>query len=132
MAKRNLLHPDLRREIVSLALDGVQPAMIHRQIGGKATMPSIYMALTRARKEGQPIGRFPPKRLPSTREGGVTARVAVWQQAEFEALKKGADARGLKPAELVRRIVAAVLAGDLVDAVLDDLDASGGGADANG
>lgn len=128
MAKRNLLHPDLRREIVSLALDGVQPAMIHRQIGGAATIPSIYMALTRARKEGQPIGRFPPKRLPSTREGGVTARVAVWRQAEFDALKKGADARGLEPAELIRRIVAAVLAGDLVDAVLDD----GGGADADG
>lgn len=132
MASANVMSAELRSEIVSLALKGVQPALIYRQIGGKATMGSIYMALTKARKEGQPIGRFPPKRLPSTREGGVTARVAVWQQAEFEALKKGADARGLKPAKLVRRIVAAVLAGDLVDAVLDDLDASGGGADANG
>ena len=96
---------------VKLARDGLRPADIAEKLG--CAPGTIHHYLSRARAAGLDIPKF--------RGGARMGRAAKVIPTEIaRALEPHAQARGLKVADLVRRLLEETIRADLVDAVLDD------------
>jgi hypothetical protein len=103
--------------IVALALQGVPPRQIEQQIF--ASVGTIYVVLTAARKRGIAVPLFKKAADPAPAGTPRLVQVDIPRRC-VAALARHAEARGISPFALARRIVEVVADVDLVDAVLDD------------
>jgi len=98
---------------VTLGMTGMHPADIAEKVGCARATVSHY--LMQARKDGIDVPRHPTG--PMGRR--LTAEVSV-PRLLHDRLERLARARGMTANALARRLLANCVAGDLVDAVLDD------------
>lgn len=105
----------LSQAIIGLARAGNHPTTIAAQTG--AAVNTVNNVLSRARREGEPVPYFGLAGRPAGAMGEPDWRLFRLPKA---ILDPHAAARNVKPGALATAIVAAVVAGKLVDAVLDD------------
>lgn len=102
---------EVRTLVASYARAGMTPTQMHRALsdcGIRIGLSTIANMTTALRRAGEPIPR---------RRGGDVCVIGKEQAAR---LKPHADVRKVDVPELARRLLAAVVDGQLVDAVLDD------------
>ena len=104
----------LQQEIVARALAGMRPCDIVRELNCARGTVDDY--IWKGRAAGMPIQRF----RPGNPKGSMTIIVSPHLR---HALQPHADQRGIDPQELAVLILQCITDGQLVDAVLDDLDA---------
>ena len=105
----------LQQEIVARAVAGLKPADIAKEMNCRPG--TVYDYIWKGRAAGLPIQRF----RPGNPKGSMTIIVSPQLR---HALQPHADKRGIDPQELAVRILQCIIDGRLVDAVLDDLDAT--------
>lgn len=109
-----MLSIDVRDKIITLALEGIPPREIRTQISPRVGIYDIYGVIQHARRGGANIPKFSTKNLKpdyvliSTDAGDV------------QSLAHAAHARGITKAQLVQKLIAAIVDDGLVDGVLDD------------
>ena len=104
----------LQQEIVSRALAGMRPCDIVRELNCARGTVDDYIWKSRA--AGVPIQRF--------RRGNPKGSMTIIVSPQLRhALQPHADKRHIAPQELAVLILQCITDGQLVDAVLDDLDA---------
>lgn len=98
---------------VDMARSGVSPREIAEVLG--LTTPAVSQRLSEARRGGIRVPSF------SGRGNGYTRIIIDMPDARLKAmLVAAAVERGLRPCDLARAVLEAVLSDKLVDAVLDD------------
>ena len=103
----------LQQEIVARAVAGLKPAEIAKELN--CARATVYDYIWKGRAAGLQIQRF----RPGNPKGSMTIIVSPHLR---HALQPHADRRGIAPQELAVSILKAVTDGQLVNAVLDDLD----------
>jgi len=103
-------------EIIRLAKRGIRPCDIADAID--ATRPRVYRTRAAARRDGDDAPRHPAGRRPHLITDPPLA-VAI-EPADIAALQPAATARGITPGALVRAVIHAVAADDLIAAILDE------------
>lgn len=109
----------LVQKVVELAKGGMPPRQIYEQLDRQITISSIYNAISIARGSGEHIPHF--SRAPSPDNVALARHVIrIHDAASMEVLDRHCRARRLARNDLLQKIVAVVLADDMVNAVLDD------------
>ena len=103
----------LRQDIISRALAGMRPCEIVRELN--CAQATVYDYIWKSRAAGVPI-------QPSRRGSPKGSMTIIVPPQLRHALLPHADQRGIDPQELAVLILKAVIGGQLVNAVLDDLD----------
>lgn len=115
----------LTQTIVEKAIAGTRPMVIHHELNGVTSLAYIYHIISTARAAGADIPRFSTRRTPGLSAPRRRIRDRAWlPQSALDRLDPHAAARGIELADLIQRIVLAVAEHELVDAVLDDREAS--------